>query len=92
MQVSFKSSKATRFFNAKTDGMDRDEEIQKIGNWIQFQLNKLKELDCPLNMSNGAFGIFDNSIPTEMHKEYVKEIGSYDNQKVFHFDTSIIPK
>lgn len=71
---------------------ERENEIKKIGKRIQFQINKLKKLDCSLDMSNGTFGIFDNSISPEMHEEHVNEIASYDNQKLFHFDTSIIPK
>ena len=68
--------------------MNREEEIQKIGKKIQFQINKLKKLNCSIDMSYHDIGIFDNTIKPIMHEESTREVSSHDNQIVFSFDIS----
>jgi len=68
--------------------MTREEEIQQRSKKIQYQINKLKKLNCSLDLADGVFGIFDNSIAPEMHEEYIREVVSYQPQVVFSFNTS----
>jgi len=73
--------------------MDREEQIQGIGKKIQFQINKLKKLNCLIDMSHNTIGIFDDNIkPTISH--YVAGIAmeDYTDVIVFSFNTGRITK
>ena len=67
---------------------ERELEIHKIGKKIQFQINKLKKMNCSIDMSYNTIGIFDNKIEPIMHKEFIREVDSHQNQIVYSFDTS----
>lgn len=68
--------------------MERDEEIQQRGKKIQFQINKLKKLNCSIDSRYNSICIFDNSIDPEIivrdgdtnYKDYIDQI-------VFDFNT-----
>ena len=68
--------------------MNREDEIIKIGKKIQFQINKLKKMNCSIDMSYNTIGIFDNNIEPTMHEEFIHEIDSYQNQIIYSFNTS----
>ena len=68
--------------------MEREDEIIKIGKKIQFQINKLKKMNCSIDMRYNTIGIFDNEIDPEI----IGKIGDpnetdYGNQIVFDFNT-----
>jgi len=69
--------------------MDREEEIIKIGKKIQFQINKLKKMNCSIDMRYNTIGIFDNEIDPKITVMYgdPNDI-DYGCQIVFDFNTS----
>jgi len=69
--------------------MDREEEIIKIGKKIQFQINKLKKMNCSIDMRYNTIGIFDNEIDPEITIMYGDPDDiDYVCQIVFDFKTS----
>jgi len=68
--------------------MERDEEIQKIGERIQKQINRLCELNCSIDSAHNTIGIFDDNIEPEMHEEFKNKAVSHMNQVVYDFDLS----
>jgi hypothetical protein len=67
--------------------MSREEKIQQIGKKIQFQLNKLKELNVSLDLYHNTFALFDNNIKVELSGSEFKD---HLEQAVFEFHTSFI--
>lgn len=69
--------------------MNREENIQKIGKKIQFQINKLKKLNCLVDVSYNTIGIFDGNIePTILGYDNGLPIEDYNEVIVFSFNTS----
>ena len=68
--------------------MEREDEIIKIGKKIQFQINKLKKMNCSIDMRYNTIGIFDNEIkPIETIRYGDPNDIDYGNQIVFDFNT-----
>lgn len=66
--------------------MSREQEIQRIGKKIQYQINKLKKFNCSIDSRYDSLSIFDNTIEVEKVNDYNDP---HAIQQVFDFDTSI---
>jgi hypothetical protein len=70
----------------KSEKMDRDLEIQKIGKRIQRDIDKLKKLQCSVDWSNHSLSVFDDKITPK--KGAIGDGDDYGDCIVFSFNTS----